>query len=76
MKKVSFESALQQLEAIVQKLETGDLALEKAIENFEKGMQLSRYCTEKLEESEKRITVLMESADGQLQEVSEDEKTQ
>lgn len=73
MKKVSFEIALQQLEAIVQKLETGELPLEKAIENFEKGMQLSRYCTEKLDESEKRISILMESPDGQMHETPMDE---
>ncbi len=73
MKKVSFETALQQLEVIVQKLETGELPLEKAIEHFEKGMQLSRYCTEKLDESEKRITILMESADGKLHEAPMDD---
>ena len=40
----SFEDALKQLEEIVQKLEQGELALEKSLELYEKGIQLSRLC--------------------------------
>lgn len=66
MAKLSFEKAMEQLERIVQELESGDLSLEKALQRFEEGIQLSRQCTEILEESEKKISLLMEQADGTL----------
>ena len=56
--------AMKQLEQIVQDLETGDMPLEKAIKKFEEGMKVSKYCSEKLDESEKRITLLMRDSDG------------
>ena len=56
--KPSFEKAIADLEKIVTALESGDLALEKALEKFEAGIKLSRYCTEMLDEAEKRVTLL------------------
>ena len=56
--------AMKQLEQIVQDLETGDMPLEKAIKKFEEGIKVSKYCSEKLDESEKRITLLMRDSDG------------
>ena len=64
MAKKTFEMAMKQLEQIVQDLETGDMPLEKAIKKFEEGIQISKYCSEKLDESEKRITLLMRDSDG------------
>ena len=64
MAKKTFEMAMKQLEQIVHELETGDLHLEKAIKKFEEGIQISKYCSEKLDESEKRITLLMRDSDG------------
>ena len=64
MAKKTFEMAMKQLEQIVQDLETGDMPLEKAIKKFEEGIQISKYCSEKLDESEKRITLLMRDTDG------------
>ena len=61
----TFETAMKQLEQIVQDLETGDMPLEKAIKKFEEGIQISKYCSEKLDESEKRITLLMRDSDGE-----------
>jgi exodeoxyribonuclease VII small subunit len=55
-----FESALAELEAIVIKLEQGDLALEQSLTLFERGVQLSRLCHTKLEDAERRIEVLTE----------------
>jgi len=66
--KQTFEKAMQQLEQIVQELESGDLPLEKAIRKFEEGIRLTRFCTEKLDETEKRVTLLMEGADNQVTE--------
>ena len=66
MAKKTYEQALKQLEQIVQDLESGDMPLEKAIKKFEEGIQLSKYCTEKLDESEKRITILLQDAAGSV----------
>ena len=53
-----FESAIAELESIVKTLEDGDLALEKSLELFERGVQLSRFCHSKLEAAERRIEIL------------------
>lgn len=55
-----FEAALTELDAIVKKLEEGDLALEQSLELYERGVQLSRFCHARLEEAERRIEVLNE----------------
>ena len=55
-----FEAALTELDAIVKKLEEGDLALETSLELYERGVQLSRFCHARLEEAERRIEVLNE----------------
>jgi len=59
MAKQTFEKAMDKLEKIVQELESADLPLEKAIKKFEEGVQLSKFCSEKLDETEKRITILL-----------------
>ena len=53
-----FEAAIAELESIVKKLEEGDLALEKSLELYERGVQLSRFCHTRLEQAEKRIEIL------------------
>jgi exodeoxyribonuclease VII small subunit len=68
MPKQTFEKSIQLLEDIVQELETGDLPLEKAIQRFEEGMSLSKGCSNMLDETEKKISVLIEEADGTLTE--------
>ena len=57
MAKKSFEQALQLLEKIVQELESGDLPLEKAMSKFEEGIQLTRFCSQKLDETEQKINL-------------------
>jgi exodeoxyribonuclease VII small subunit len=66
MAKKTFEQAMKQLEKIVQDLESGDMPLEKSIKTFEEGIQLSKFCSEKLDETEKRITILMQNSDGKV----------
>jgi len=61
----SFEKAIGDLEKIVKSLESGDLPLEKALEKFEAGIKLSRYCSEKLDDAEKRVTMLMADENGE-----------
>ncbi len=58
------EKAMHELEAIVQQLEEGDLPLEKALQQFEKGVKLSRDCQQALESAEQRVKILL---DGDLQ---------
>ena len=55
-----FESAIAELETIVKTLEEGDLALEKSLALFERGVQLSRFCHSKLEEADRRVDILSE----------------
>lgn len=68
MPKQTFEQSIQQLEEIVQELESGDLPLEKAIHRFEEGMHLSRRCSKMLDETEKKISVLIRGTDGTVSE--------
>ena len=53
-----FEAGLTELESVVKQLESGDLPLEKALELFEKGMQLSERCRKQLEDAETRVEIL------------------
>ena len=62
--KQSFEKALKQLEEIVHELEAGDLPLEKAMSRFEDGMRLSRFCSQQLDETERKITLLTQDQEG------------
>ena len=75
---LSFEGGLDRLEKIVQELEKGDLALERALELFEEGMQLSAGCRKKLEEAENRVEILLKKSDGKIAaepfRIGEDEK--
>jgi exodeoxyribonuclease VII small subunit len=64
MAKKTFEQALKQLEHIVREMESGDLPLETALKKFEEGVELSRFCSQKLEETERRITLLMQNDAG------------
>lgn len=77
MAKQTFEKAMKKLEQIVQELESGDLPLEKAINIFEEGVKLSKFCSNKLDETEKRVTILMQDAEGNVLEkpfISENDK--
>jgi exodeoxyribonuclease VII small subunit len=57
---LSFEEAMDQLEQLVVKLENGDVPLEKAIDLFQEGMKLSHLCSQKLEQVERKIEILVE----------------
>ncbi|NIK67613.1 exodeoxyribonuclease VII small subunit [Paenibacillus sp. BK033] len=61
---LSFEEAMEQLERIVERLESGDVPLETAIELFQEGMKLSQLCGGKLEQVERKIEVLIETEQG------------
>ena len=72
-----FETALKKLEEIVKKLENGELSLDSALELFEEGVKLSRFCHSKLEDAERRVEILLKNDSGQIRAVpfeSEDER--
>ena len=64
----SFEEALEELENIVDKLEKGELTLDKSLEYFQRGVKLSKYCSKRLDEVEKKISVLVEAENGTIKE--------
>jgi len=64
MSKTTFEQSMKKLEQIVQELESGDLPLEEAMLKFEEGIKLSRLCSGKLDETEKKITLLLQDQKG------------
>ena len=62
-----FAEALQQLEKVVERLESGDLSLEDSLAAFEEGVRLVKYCNQKLTEVERRIELLVKDKEGELQ---------
>ena len=60
-----FERAFQQLEKIVQRLESEELPLDESLQLFEEGIKLSRFCHQRLEEVEKKIELILADAKGQ-----------
>ena len=61
-----FEDSLQRLEGIVNQLEKGDIPLEKALQLFEEGIQLSNSCRQELEAAEGKVEILLKQ-NGKLQ---------
>ncbi len=57
-KPASFEACLEELEKVVKELEGGDLPLERSLELFERGVQLSESCRRQLEAAETRVEIL------------------
>ena len=54
----SFESALAELEQLVEKMEGGDLTLEESLKSFEQGVALTRLCQKALDEAEQKVEIL------------------
>lgn len=67
MENVKFEDALKKLENIVDRLESGELELEEAINIFEEGINLSLYCQQELKKAEGRILQLVKNLNGELE---------
>jgi exodeoxyribonuclease VII small subunit len=73
MTKATFESALKQLDKIVQALESEDYPIEEALKKFEEGIALSKFCSLKLDETERKIGILLKDQDGAIQNQPVDE---
>ena len=63
-KNMSFEEAVESLEDIVRKLESGSLSLDESIKSFEDAVRLVKFCNEKLDSAEQRVRILTEGEDG------------
>ena len=62
---INFEKALEELEGIIEDLESGDLSLENSLKSFEKGIKLARQCQEQLSKAELQVQKLIEE-NGEL----------
>ena len=74
MAKQKFETSMKRLEDIVRELETGELSLEESLKKFEEGIKLSRFCSNKLDEIEKKVSILVQSEEKEVDFISETEK--
>ena len=61
----SFEEAINRLERVVVELKEGELSLEEALKKFEEGMELSRFCTQKLTQAEEKVKKLIKVTKGE-----------
>jgi exodeoxyribonuclease VII small subunit len=61
---LTFEQAIERLEKIVADMEAAELPLEDILKKYEDGTRLVRFCSQKLEEAEKKIELLTRKADG------------
>jgi exodeoxyribonuclease VII small subunit len=71
---VNFEAALEELEQLVERMETGELSLEESLKAFERGVVLTRDCQKALKDAELRVQALTETDAGlSLEDVDPDE---
>lgn len=64
MAKEKFEDALEKLENIVKEMEAGEMPLDSALKSFEEGIRLIRFCSAKLEETQRRVEQLLAKEDS------------
>ena len=63
---MTFEEALKELDEIVEKLEQGDVPLEKALEQFQRGVQLTNHCQKTLKDAEETLTKMVDEDGKQI----------
>lgn len=68
MEKFDFEALMEELQQVVNSLEKGDLSLDESVEIFQRGIKLSKLCAKKLDEVEKKVTILLEQDNGYIKE--------
>lgn len=67
MAEIKFEEALKKLEKIVEDLEKGDLSLDEALKKYQEGIELSRLCSQRLENAKKKIDVLAKNKKSEFE---------
>ncbi|MBR2479565.1 MAG: exodeoxyribonuclease VII small subunit [Clostridia bacterium] len=65
---IKFETALSELEKIIEKLESSDTPLDEALKLYEKGISLVRVCSSRLDSAEQKIKLLRQNKDGSMDE--------
>lgn len=65
---INFEESMKRLEEIANELEKNDLDLDTSVAKFEEGMKLSKQCSKMLEDAEKKISILLKTEDGVVEE--------
>ena len=65
--KFNFESAIERLEQVINKLESGELGLDESIKVFEEGVELSKKCHKKLKEAETKVKQLIKTENGEFE---------
>lgn len=69
-KNMTFEQALERLEEIVQKLESGNVSLDESIEIYQEGIMLSKQCSGMLQEAEGRVMAIVNKEQDIIEEFS------
>lgn len=72
---LKFEQALKRLEKIVEELEKGELSLDESLKRYEEGIKLSRFCNNKLEETERKVALLTKNEKGEFEKTPYEEKS-
>lgn len=62
-KKFQFEKSLNELESIVERMESGDMPLDESLKHFEQGVKLTQSCSHALKDAEQTVKVLVETSD-------------
>ncbi|MBS6114070.1 exodeoxyribonuclease VII small subunit [Thomasclavelia spiroformis] len=71
MENITFEQAMNRLEEIVSALENNQISLEKSVELFQEGIQLTKLCNDKLEGIENKVVKIL--VDGKLEDLNLEE---
>ena len=71
MEKMTYEKAMSRLEEIIEQLENNEVSLEKSIDLFQEGIELSKYCDSKLKNIQEKVAHIYE--DGQLKDFRTEE---
>ena len=69
---IDFEESMEKLEKIAKELESDDLSLNDSVKKFEEGMKISQDCKKVLDEAEKKITILIDDTEKDLEVDEED----
>lgn len=64
--KLNFESAIKELESLVEQMEQGDITLEQSLQNFERGIELTRACQQALQEAEQKVQILTQQQGAEV----------
>lgn len=64
-KKISIEDSFEQLDALIDELQKGELSLEDSFKKYEEGMKLIKHCTETIDKVEKKLEIIEAQEEGQ-----------